>query len=74
MAGRDWVAARSFFEAALSENDQDLLAKVGLAEIAQREGQFEEVLSLIDQVIAQDRYSRSPLSFRPITRAAGSVG
>ncbi len=52
MAAQDWSGARHHFESALKDNEQELLARVGLAEIAQREGQFDKALSLLEQTIA----------------------
>jgi tetratricopeptide (TPR) repeat protein len=54
MAEHDWSGARLHFETAIKENEQELLARVGLAEIAQREGQFDKALSLLEQTIAEE--------------------
>ncbi len=52
MAARDWNTAAAQFEKALESGEHDLLAKVGLAEIARREGEFEKAQSLLQQAIA----------------------
>ena len=54
MAEHDWTKARLHFESAIKENEQSMLARVGLAEIAQREGQFDIASSLLEQMIAQE--------------------
>ena len=54
MANRDWNAATAHFETALEDGEHELLAQVGLAEIARRQGEFENAQSLLQQSIAQE--------------------
>lgn len=48
LAKRNWSAAKKHFDAALEKNEQDLLAVLGQVEIAQREGQFDVALALLE--------------------------
>jgi tetratricopeptide (TPR) repeat protein len=53
MANQNWQKAQEHFEAALDKDDTDLLARIGLAEIAQREGRFALAEETIRQTIAE---------------------
>ena len=53
MANRDWLAAQEHFDAALEKNEADLLAQMGQVELAQREGQFDAALALLEESIAR---------------------
>ena len=53
MADRNWLAAKEHFDAALEKNETDLLAIMGQVEIAQREGQFDVALALLEQSISR---------------------
>ena len=52
MANQEWDEAQTHFEMALNENENNLLARIGLAEIAQREGQFALAEETLRQTIA----------------------
>ena len=53
MAEQGWDKAQTGFETALAENENDLLARVGLANIAQREGRFEEAETLLQDLLEE---------------------
>ena len=50
MADKSWSDAQGYFEEALEADEQDLLAQLGLAEIAQREGQFTEAQAILQRM------------------------
>ncbi len=53
LAEQAWDKAQTEFEAALAENSDDLLARMGLANIAQRKGRFDEAETLLRETIAR---------------------
>ena len=53
MTEKAWRAAAERFDEALEANEDDLLARIGLAEIAQRKGQFELAKETLRQTIAE---------------------
>ena len=53
MANQEWGAAQEHFEEALAADEGDLLARIGLAEIAQREGHFEVAEGTLRQTISE---------------------
>ncbi len=53
LANRRWLEAKEHFTKALEKNNDDLLAQMGQIEIAQREGQFDIALEMLEQSIAQ---------------------
>ena len=53
MANQAWQEAQEHFEKALENDDEDLLAHIGLAEIAQRQGQFALAEDSLRQTIAE---------------------
>ena len=54
MAARKWESATAHFETALENGENELIAELGLAEIARREGDFEKAQSLLQQAMAQN--------------------
>lgn len=52
MARREWDAAEAHYEAALRQNSDDLVARVGLAHLAQRRGEFDAALAYLDEALA----------------------
>ena len=54
MANQAWGEAQEHFEQALDQDGDDLLARIGLAEIAQREGHFEVAEDTLRQTIAEN--------------------
>jgi tetratricopeptide (TPR) repeat protein len=49
LAQHQWVEAEQLFQAALAQQPDDLLALIGLAEVARAHGQFDEALTLLHQ-------------------------
>ena len=52
MAAKEWENAQTHYAAALAQNSQDTLALVGLAELAQRQGQFANATEYLQTAIA----------------------
>lgn len=53
LSQRDWLTAESHYRAALAQEPADLLAIVGLAEVAHSQGQFETAVSWLEQANQQ---------------------
>ncbi len=53
MVDQAWETANTHFDKALAQNNNDLLARIGLAEIAQREGLFTAAEATIKRTIAE---------------------
>lgn len=56
MANQSWQEANDLFEKALEEDEGDPLARIGLAEIAQREGHFEIAEEILRQTISENDF------------------
>ncbi|UCC86832.1 MAG: tetratricopeptide repeat protein [Anaerolineales bacterium] len=50
---REWQAADELYRAALEKDSADWLALLGLAEVAQAQGQFSQALARLEQIAAQ---------------------
>ncbi|HXV99723.1 MAG TPA: tetratricopeptide repeat protein, partial [Anaerolineae bacterium] len=53
LAQHQWVEAEQLFQAALAQQPDNLLALIGLAEVARAHGQFDEALTLLHQAAAR---------------------
>ena len=71
LAQHRWDQAEQFYQAALAENESDLLALAGLAEVAQARGHFDEAVAQLRQAILHRPLAHPSLSAGAALRQTG---